>query len=247
MTTHIVLVPGFWLGGWAWDATAARLREHGHDVTALTLPGRDPTAPGARQVNPQDQANAIRAALDDSADRRVLVVHSGAALPGTLVLDQAPELVDHIVWVDTAPSKDGAAFNADFADDVLTLDAMWEEEFQQGSMRDLTDAQLAAFRSRSVPEPGPVVSTPISLSNDRRHDVPGTVVCTSYPAAEFRAYAEQGVPFLAALLDYRAIDFVDLPTGHWPMWSRPDELAELIHQVAAEDPSDNPATSVRPD
>ena len=35
----IVLVPGFWLGAWAWDEVAAALRADGHDVTALTLPG----------------------------------------------------------------------------------------------------------------------------------------------------------------------------------------------------------------
>ena len=35
----IVLVPGFWLGGWAWDEVAAALRADGHTVTAVTLPG----------------------------------------------------------------------------------------------------------------------------------------------------------------------------------------------------------------
>ena len=35
----IILVPGFWLGAWAWDDVAGRLRADGHDVTALTLPG----------------------------------------------------------------------------------------------------------------------------------------------------------------------------------------------------------------
>ena len=35
----IILVPGFWLGAWAWDQVAALLRAAGHDVTPLTLPG----------------------------------------------------------------------------------------------------------------------------------------------------------------------------------------------------------------
>jgi hypothetical protein len=35
----IILVPGFWLGAWAWDEVASDLRAAGHDVTALTLPG----------------------------------------------------------------------------------------------------------------------------------------------------------------------------------------------------------------
>ena len=33
----VVLVPGYWLGAWAWDAVAQRLRSHGHPVVAVTL------------------------------------------------------------------------------------------------------------------------------------------------------------------------------------------------------------------
>ena len=36
---RFVLVPGFWLGGWAWDSVASSLRAAGHDVEAVTLPG----------------------------------------------------------------------------------------------------------------------------------------------------------------------------------------------------------------
>ncbi|WP_432560304.1 alpha/beta fold hydrolase [Granulicoccus sp. GXG6511] len=233
MTTQIVLVPGFWLGDWAWAAVVPPLRDRGHDVVALTLPGRAPEAPGTAVITPQDQADAILAALDHRADRRVLVVHSGAAIPGTMVIDRAPDLVDHVVWVDTAPSRDGAAMNAEFTGAALDLADVWQEEFEQGAMRDLTDDQLETFRARAVPEPGAVVSTAVELRDPRRHDVPGTVVCTSFPASEFRSHAEQGVPFLAALLDYRALEFVDLPTGHWPMWSRPEQLAEIIDAAAA--------------
>lgn len=232
MTTQIVLVPGFWLGAWAWDEVAAALRGRDLDVTALTLPGLDPATPDLTST-PQDQADAILAALDQGADRRVLVVHSGGAIPGTLVIDHAPERVDHVVWVDTAPSVNGGAMNAEFAGGSLALADVWDAEYEEGAMRDLTEAQLETFRERAVPEPGPVVSTPVELGNDARHDVAGTVVCCAYSAADYRAYAEQGIPFLAALLDYRALELVDLPTGHWPMWSRPAELADLIATVAA--------------
>lgn len=232
MTTQVVLVPGFWLGEWAWEEVARSLAARGYAVEALTLPGQGPEDPNRAVVTPQDQADAIMAALDTSAERRVLALHSGAAIPGTLVLDQRPELVDHVVWVDTAPSADGAAMDADFAAEVLLLEDRWEPEFEDGSMRDLTEEQLETFRRRAVPVPGPVVSTPVSLTNDARHDVPATVICTSFPASDFQAYAEQGVSFLAALPDYRALTYVDLPTGHWPMWSRPEELVEILAQAA---------------
>jgi hypothetical protein len=37
--TTFVLVPGFWLGRWAWDEVAAQLRAKGHEVLALTPGG----------------------------------------------------------------------------------------------------------------------------------------------------------------------------------------------------------------
>ena len=228
MTTKMVLVPGFWLGEWAWEEVAHLLSQRGYAVDALTLPGRGSDDPNRAVVTPQDQADSIVAALDAAADRRVLVAHSGAAIPATLVLDQRPELVDHVVWVDTAPSAPGAAMDADFAGEVLLLSDRYDDELAEGSMRDLTEEQLTTFQERAVPEPGLVISTPVELTNDARHDVPATVICTSFPSHEFRSYAEQGVSFLAALPDYRALTYVDLPTGHWPMWSTPAELVEVL-------------------
>lgn len=235
MSTQILLVPGFWLGSGAWDQVAPALQHRGYEVSALTLPGRHPgdtDTDRAARTAPQDQAEAILTALDRDAERRVLVVHSGAAIPGTLVIDQPPELVDHVVWVDTAPCSNGAAMDADFGGDWLTLESAWEQEQEQGSFRDLTVEQLAAFRAQAVPEPGAVVRTPVRLGDERRLQVPGTVVCTSFTAEQYREYAQQGVPFLAALTDHRGLRFVDLPTGHWPMWSRPDELAQVIADAA---------------
>ena len=235
MNTQIILVPGFWLGARAWDEVMPGLRERGLAATALTLPGRHPgdaDSELAARTSPQDQAASILSALDREADRRVLVVHSGAAIPGTLVIDQHPELVDHVVWVDTAPVSPDGAMNAEFTGDWLHLEDVWDEESEQGSMRDLTEDQLADFREQAVPEPGAVVRTPVHLGDERRLAVPGTVVCTAFTADQYREYGGQGVPFLAALTDHTALEYVDLPTGHWPMWSRPEELADVIAEVA---------------
>jgi hypothetical protein len=55
---------------------------------------------------------------------------------------------------------------------------------------------------------------------------------------------------LAGLTELHDLAYVDLPTSHWPMWSRPRELADLLGRVArdgvagvaqntASDPSDD--------
>lgn len=231
MTTRIVLVPGFWAGEWAWDDVAPALRERGFDVVAVTLPGLEPGHPSDVTVTLADQAAAIEAALDVDADRRILVVHSGAAFPGTLVLDRRPELVDRFVLVDTAPPKPGLAFNAEQVGD-FTLGDAWSGLQEEGSFTGLTEAQLETFRERAVPQPASVITEEAELSNDARHQIPITVICTAFPASAYQDYAAQGVPFLAALLDYSDVTYIDLPTGHWPMWSKPAELADLIVKAA---------------
>jgi len=50
---------------------------------------------------------------------------------------------------------------------------------------------------------------------------------------QVKAYAEEHNPaWLGGLAELRDVTWVDLPTGHWPMWSRPRELAGIIGDVA---------------
>lgn len=233
-SVHVVLVPGFWLGAWAWDEVVDRLRRRGVAATAMTLPGLEPDHLDRGAVRLEEQVEAIEDALRRGGPhgRTVLVAHSGGAIPATVALDRQVDLVDHVVWVDTAPVVDGYAMNPDLVGDEYPLSAQYDEELEQGSMAGLDEDRLAVFRARAVPEPAGVLREPVSLSDDRRLDVPGTVVCTAFPATDYRSYAEHGASFLAGLLEHRALTLVDLPTGHWPMWSRPDELADIIAAVA---------------
>ena len=232
---HVVLVPGFWLGEWAWDEVVAQLSEQGVTALALTLPGLEPDHPDRGSVTLTDHVGAIEAALAlaPQGARTVLVAHSGAAVPATVALDRHVDDIDHVVWVDTAPVVDGYAMDPDAEGDQHPLSAQYDDELEQGSMAGLDEEQLATFRERAVPQPTSTIREAVSLHDDRRLDVPGTVVCTAFPAAEYRSYAEQGMPFLAGILQYRRLELVDLPTGHWPMWSRPGDLAAIIARAAA--------------
>ena len=92
----------------------------------------------------------------------------------------------------------------------MPIDAVWDDELSHGSLRDLTDEHLARFRARAVPQPGQTVRGPVPLHDDARLGVPSTIVCTAFSPDDHRAHAEQGVPFLARLLEHRALTLVDL-------------------------------------
>jgi hypothetical protein len=52
------------------------------------------------------------------------------------------------------------------------------------------------------------------------------------PSDEIKAAVEAGYPWVAGLAELRNVTYADLPTGHWPMWSRPQDVAAMIADVA---------------
>lgn len=233
MTTNILLVPGFWLGGWAWDAVADDLQRRGDLVTAVTLPGMD-AADDRSAVSLDDQARALLAAADNAgAGKTVLVAHSGAAAPATLATDLDPNAFARVIYVDTAPLPDGFTIFDDLDPTATEVPLpSWEELTAAGnSLEGLDEAALTTFRERSVPVPAQVAGGKLELKNVARNGVPTTIVCSSFPSFAVQQMRDEGHPLGLALRDIDA-DYVDLPTGHWPMWSKPAELAEIIHAAA---------------
>src|ERR671919_3154362 len=110
----IVLVPGFWLGAWAWDEVAAALRTDGHDVTALTLPGLESADADRSAITLSDHVDAIVEAVSAAGAPVVLAVHSGAGASGYAASDPVPQLIAAMVYVDSGPAT--GALEPDFDD-----------------------------------------------------------------------------------------------------------------------------------
>lgn len=230
----IVLVPGYWLGEWAWDAVAANLRDQGHRVIAVTLPGLDPDDPDRLSKSLANQVDALRSAVSAAgADGSpvVLVVHSGAGFPASVLLDQDPTAVTRIIYVDSGPSADGTAFDASIPPDQQEV-VLPPFEQLAASLDGLSEGDRDLFRQRAVPEPGTVMRTPVHLKNESRRKVPSTIIACSYPSEVMMQMARAGDPMMAEVATLSNLELVDLPTGHWPMWSRPAELAAAIAQAA---------------
>jgi pimeloyl-ACP methyl ester carboxylesterase len=228
-TTPIVLVPGFWLGAWAWDDVATALRADGHDVTPLTLPGLEAADADRSTITLADHVDAVCDAVTAYGRPVVLAVHSGAGAPGYAVTDRIPEQIAAMVYVDTGPAKGALDPDFDAAEKALPSP---EELAEEENLDGLTEEQLETFRRRAVPEPGGALRDAHEFTNDARLDVPSTVICTAFTAEQYKDAAKEGYAFLAGLAELRDVTYVELPTSHWPMWSRPQELAEIIGDIA---------------
>jgi pimeloyl-ACP methyl ester carboxylesterase len=232
MPAPIILVPGFWLGAWAWDEVAAALRADGHDVTAITLPGLESADADRSSIGFADHVEAICVAVRAADAPVVLAVHSAAGFSGYAASDRVPDRIAAMVYVDTAPGV-GALDPGLEGDKPL----VWADIESEENLDGLTEAQLERFQERAVPVPGGVLREAVELTDDARRDIPSTIVCTGFPSEELRAAArEHDWAWLAGLAELRDVTWVDLPTSHWPMWSRPDELAVIIGDIAKAHP-----------
>ena len=225
----IVLVPGFWLGAWAWDEVAAMLRAEGHTVTAITLPGLESANADRSKVTLDDHIDAIVIAVMAAGGRVGLAVHSATAFSGYAASDRIPERIAAMVYVDTAPGK--GALDPKFAaveKPMPSREALPKQENLDG----LSAEQLETFFRRAVPEPGGLLREGAELKNDARRDIPSTIICTGATSQQMKEWANEGYEWLAGLAELRNVTYIDLPTSHWPMWSRPKDLAKIIGDVA---------------
>ena len=229
-STPIVLVPGFWLGAWAWDEVAEALRADGHDVTAITLPGLESADADRSSITFKDHVDAICDAVQSADAPVVLAVHSAAGFTGYAASDRIPDRIAAMVYVDTAPGIGPLDPEFEGAEKPM----VWEEIEAEENLDGLSEEQKQRFRRRAVPEPGALVREGAELTNDARKDIPSTMICTGFSAEQYQTYAREHPDwaFLAGIPELRNVTWIDLPTSHWPMWSRPHELAKVIGHVA---------------
>ncbi len=225
----IVLVPGFWLGAWAWDEVAGLLRADGHEVTALTLPGLESTDADRSVVTLSGHVDAICAAVEAAGQPVVLAVHSGTGFSGYAATDRIPERIAAMVYVDSAPGKGALDPSFEGVEKPMSLEELRAEENLDG----LSEEQLTTFAQGAVPEPGALIREAADLTNDARFDVPTTLICTGYSSEQYKQAVSEGYAWLAGVPELRAVTWLDLPTSHWPMWSKPKELAQILSGIAA--------------
>ncbi|MEX1077593.1 MAG: alpha/beta hydrolase [Homoserinimonas sp.] len=224
----ILLIPGFWLDGNSWSNVAAPLREAGHTVHALTLPGLESRDADRTGITLRDHVDAVVSVIDAIGHPVVLVGHSGGGAIAHAAADARPEEVARVIYVDSGPLGNGQCINDELpveGDEVPLPD--WSV-FEDADLTDLDDELREMFRGIAIPEPVRVASDAQKLSDDRRYDVAVTVICCEFPSEVLRGMMAEGHPYVAELGTIKDRELVDLPTGHWPQFTKPRELASAI-------------------
>lgn len=246
MTTY-VLVSGSWLGGWCWKPVARRLRDEGHDAYPVTLTGLGErvhlATPGVDlETHIRDVVNLIE--FEDLGDI-ILLGHSYAGVVITGVADRIPGRISQLVYLDAEPIPADTALIEVFPPEarnqietrVSELGDGWrfhipppEELAGMGSLEGLDDEDLDLLYSQAVAQPFGTYTQPLRLENPAREELSRLGILCSFSLDDVQEMIASGNP-LALELAGPTWRFEELPTGHWPMFSRPDDLAELLLKV----------------
>lgn len=224
----IVLVGGLWLDGSAWDAVLPDLQSRGHRGIPVTLPGQ---GDGRVDVSLRDHLDAVLAAVD-AADRPLVIGHSAACTLAGLTADARPESIAAIGLIGGFPTTEGEQYAAflPIVDGAMAFPG-WEP-FAGPDSDDLSDEIKAGIAERAVPVPEAVATGVVHYTDERRHAVPTYLICPEFSPEQAREWIDGGdTPELAAA---EQLTLVDIDSGHWPMFSAPEALAEVLAGIADE-------------
>ena len=226
----IILIPGLWLnGGTGWADVAASLNAGHHRAVPITLPAQ---GDGSTSATLDDQVAVVLAAVDSAPDQVVVVGHSAASTLAWLAADARPDKVARVVFIGGWPSPDGELY-ADFFEmqnGVMPFPG-WAA-FEGPDSADLDDEAKRAFESAAIPVPVGVARGVVRFTDERRYDVPALLVCPEFTPDQAKEWVAAGD--LPELAKAKHLEYVDIDSGHWPMLTKPAELAQLLHAAAGD-------------
>ena len=248
-----VLIPGAWLGAWAWAEVGETLRASGAEVLPISLPGlgeRESEATAGTDMETY-VTDVIAQVLDADLRDVKLVGHSYGGSVASGVADRIPTRLASVIYVDSGPLPSGSSYmdflassQQDFVDELVRdrgegwLVPMPEwEEFGTGfaaSLEGLGGAERRLMREGAAPQPLKTWTQPVTRSDGAQvRRLPKVLISCSFPIDQVKELIAAGHPWFAELGE-QGWQFVELPTGHWPMFSRPRDLAQLLLEVPAE-------------
>ncbi|HZC25948.1 MAG TPA: alpha/beta hydrolase, partial [Actinopolymorphaceae bacterium] len=182
----------------------------------------------------------------------ILVGHSYGGFPVTGAADVLcapgrPARLSRLVYVDSGPLPDGVSHLDTLGPERrdATLAAMketddgWREpvptwaEISADPMNSpgLDEARWQRWMSRATDQPLGANAQPLHLTNDEgRNALPHVLVSCVFPLDQVHAMVAAGHPFFTGF-GGKDWTYVELPTCHWPMFSEPARLAEILDDM----------------
>lgn len=246
---NFVLVPGFWLGGWAWRDVEKILQANGHNVFSVTLTGLGERVHlASKEIDLDTHVSDVADLIEyNELDKVYLAGHSYGGVLITQIADRIPEKIAKLIYVDSAPLPDGIPmidfYNAEQReafekaaaenDGFIPLPEK-DSPLLSETLQDVSDEDWQRFRHLATAQPFSVAYQKLNLKNPKRKDLKKLAILCTFPLEQVKQLIESGAPLFQELNDPN-FEFAELATGHYPMFSRVEELADLLIKSVEKD------------
>ena len=231
-----LLVHGSWLGGWCWRRVEDRLRSAGHRVYAPTMTGVGDRShmlnPG---ITPDTWVRDIEQVLrNEELSEVVIVGHSFGGRVVTGVVDRDPDLIGQVVFLDSALPERGKSLldqmpEAARASRIAASASTGGLGIPPPTARRLgveDSADQAWLDRRMTPQPFGTHAVALDFSNPIGNGRPVSFIEFTNPVFP---YSELAARFARAQPGW---DVRSLATGHMAMITEPDQLTEMLLEIA---------------
>ncbi|PWI20520.1 alpha/beta hydrolase [Streptomyces sp. Act143] len=223
---HLLLVHGAWHRSWCWRDLQDLLTERGWTSHTVDLPSVVAEDAHGRLPGLMDDARAVREAIDAVEAPLVVVAHSYGGAPVTQAAVGAAN-VSHLVYVSAFALDVGESLMTCFGGeqpDLTTVEGVIPVRENPGTTlyNDVPDDKRDAALARLLPQSALSFAEPVSRA--AWHTVPSSYVLCDDDQSLPPSYQEPFARRTGAA--YR------LPSGHTPLLSMPDKLADLLEQIA---------------
>lgn len=231
--TNFVLIPGAWLGSWAWKKVAAELEQDGHAAFPVTLTGMGERVHLASEkvgmgTAAEDVLNVIKF---NELKEFVLVGHSFAGKVAAVVADRRASMTRKVLYVDAfRPERvrtpqggfDPTREFGPLAPGSLGV-PLTESTIEQIG-KDVQGATRAWMLRLATPWPAQLARDPITLSAAYDAISEAYILCrqSGDPVEEIVAGKWGKLEGPHRILD----------TGHWPMITQPSELSRALVELS---------------
>jgi pimeloyl-ACP methyl ester carboxylesterase len=224
---RLLLVHGAWVGPWEFDPLLPFLQERGWLVDTVSLP-----SVGSISGIAEDAA-AITAAIEASAEPVILVAHSYGGVPVTEV--GAHRQVQRIIYVTALALDAGESVASSMggglpdwwgvADGQVTMGRSREERVAMIAADLPPEAAAAAEQLADLFQPQSLSSLTEQITRVAWREKPTTFIITERDAVLPPAFQE-------SLAARSTTDIVRIPNGHAPFQENPAGFADLLESIA---------------
>ena len=239
--SHYILIHGAWEESRMWDDVSPILRDNGHTVTAIDLPGHGENKQPGVTVTTSDYIQAVVDVVSQLDHQVVLVGHSMNGALISRVAEQIPGKIERLIYVTAFLLKDGGsvleAMQSDADGEVLPEIVFSEDQaFATLPVPALRRVGFHDIEESRIPGLLPLMAewqstepfmANVVLSKEKFGSVPKTYIRTSIDKMVSPALQD------SMIANWEVESIFDLKSGHFPAFSVPEELAGVLLQATS--------------